>query len=104
MTKSYAEATEAMERAARAQAHDQHHRQRAIRAELYRMAAILGAGSDLLAILGGWGDVADDEETFAMLRGWNETRGDPITARLNWLARNGLRSVAERKHLLQREG
>lgn len=47
--------------------------ERAIHGELYRAAESLGAGSDLLGILGSWGDTASTEEVLEMLRAYNHS-------------------------------
>ena len=50
-----------------------------IKEELYKALELLGAESDLLAIVGSWGDTQDDEWVLNELREWNErqasTRG-----------------------------
>ena len=43
-----------------------------IREELYRAMKSLGAQSDLLSIVGSWGDTMDDEWVLNALRDWNE--------------------------------
>lgn len=47
--------------------------ERAVHGELYRAAESLGAGSDLLGILGSWGDTATTEEVLEMLRAYNRS-------------------------------
>jgi len=50
----------------------------AIIQEVYRAAEKLGARSDLLCILGSWGDTLEDADILSMLRDWNaipEQRG-----------------------------
>lgn len=47
--------------------------ERAIHGELYRAAESLGAGSDLLGILGSWGDTASTEDVLQMLRAYNRS-------------------------------
>jgi hypothetical protein len=44
-----------------------------ITAELYRALEELGAKSDLLSIVGSWGDSLSDEQVLSMLRAWNAT-------------------------------
>ena len=50
-----------------------------IKEELYKALELLGAQSDLLGIVGSWGDTQDDEWVLNELRDWNErqasTRG-----------------------------
>ena len=50
-----------------------------IKEELYKALDLLGAKSDLLGIVGSWGDTQDDEWVLNELREWNErqasTRG-----------------------------
>lgn len=47
----------------------------AIRAELYRALQKLGAGSDLLSIVGGWGETwGEDYDVLRGLRCWNAGR------------------------------
>ena len=50
-----------------------------IREELYKALKSLGARSDLLSIVGSWGDTMDDKWVLNALRDWNErqafTRG-----------------------------
>lgn len=41
--------------------------------ELYIAMERLGAGPDLLSIIGSYGDTLDDEEIFALLREYNAT-------------------------------
>ena len=40
--------------------------------ELYKALDLLGAKSDLLGIVGSWGDTQDDEWVLTELRAWNE--------------------------------
>lgn len=49
--------------------------ERAVHGELYRATQSLGAGSDLLGILGSWGDTATMEEVLEMLRAYNRSWG-----------------------------
>lgn len=53
--------------------------------EIYRAMENLGAGSDLLGIVGSWGDSLPEPQVLSMLRGWNEaterTRSGETTSR-----------------------
>ena len=42
-----------------------------IRSEIYVAFEKLGAGSDLLATIGSWGDTLVDEEVLTLLKEWN---------------------------------
>jgi hypothetical protein len=44
-----------------------------ISAELYRALEAIGSKSDLLSIVGSWGDSLSDEQVLSMLRAWNAT-------------------------------
>lgn len=46
----------------------------AIAIELYQAARSLGAKSDLLGIIGSFGDTLDDDEVLRQLRRWNAQR------------------------------
>jgi hypothetical protein len=39
--------------------------------EIYKAMEKLGAGSDLLGIVGSWGDSLPESQVLSMLRGWN---------------------------------
>jgi hypothetical protein len=45
---------------------------RDIVSEIYKAMEKLGAGSDLLGIVGSWGDSLPEAQVLSMLRGWNE--------------------------------
>jgi hypothetical protein len=45
----------------------------AIAAELYQAFARLDAPTELLSIIGSYGDTLDDKEILRLLRAWNET-------------------------------
>ena len=45
-----------------------------IKNELYRAFENLGAKSDLLCIIGSWGDTMSDEETLEDLKVWNKAK------------------------------
>jgi hypothetical protein len=40
--------------------------------EIYKAMEKLGAGSDLLGIVGAWGDSLPESHVLSMLQGWNE--------------------------------
>jgi hypothetical protein len=40
--------------------------------EIYKAMEKLGAGSDLLGIVGSWGDSLPESQVLSMLRSWNE--------------------------------
>lgn len=44
--------------------------------ELQQVARALGAQSDLLSIVGSWGDTLDDADILKKLKSWNEKHRD----------------------------
>lgn len=55
-------------------------RTREIAAELYHAVALLGAKSDLLSIIGSWGDSLNDDQIVAYLREWNAKTAEELKA------------------------
>lgn len=51
-----------------------------IAAELYHSLALLGARSDLLSVVGSWGDSLSDDQVLATIRAWNEATADELKA------------------------
>lgn len=45
---------------------------REVVSEIYKAMKHMGAESDLLGIVGSWGDSLPEANVLAMLRGWNE--------------------------------
>lgn len=43
--------------------------------EIYKAFQTLGAESDLLGIVGSWGDSIPEADVLTMLKGWNEATG-----------------------------
>jgi hypothetical protein len=43
--------------------------------EIYKAMEKLGAGSDLLGIVGSWGESLPESQVLSMLRGWNAATG-----------------------------
>jgi hypothetical protein len=39
--------------------------------DLYKKLEALGAGREILTIVGSWGDTLDDEEVLVLLKDWN---------------------------------
>lgn len=46
--------------------------------EIYKAMRKLGAKSDLLGIVGSWGESLPEPQVLIMLRGWNEATPDPV--------------------------
>lgn len=55
--------------------------------EVYRTAVLLGAGSDLLTVIGSWGDSLPDDEVLAGLAAWNEATAAEVKARIEHAGR-----------------
>ena len=61
-------------------------------AEVYRAIELLGGQSDLLALIGSWGDTMPDGEVLAELRAWNDDKLKELEERVAFL-----RSVQEQR-------
>lgn len=55
---------------------------REIVSEIYRSLVLLGAESDLLSVIGSWGDTLPEPEILSSLKGWNESTLIEIKARI----------------------
>jgi hypothetical protein len=55
--------------------------ERRIRLVLYSILKDMGAKSDLLSIIGSWGDTMEDEEVLKALKEWRKNRGAALSAR-----------------------
>lgn len=55
-----------------------------IRAEIYRAFELLGAGRELLAAIGSWGDTLDDKEILRLLKEWNAEEARRGKLASNW--------------------
>ena len=55
-----------------------------IRSEIYRAFEILGAGAELLATIGSWGDTLDDSEILRVLKEWNTEEARRGKLASNW--------------------
>ena len=66
--------------------------ERRIIQELYRTVVLLGGESDLLGLIGSWGDSLPDEDVLAGLQAWNAGEVKEITERIAHYETSGPRS------------
>lgn len=52
-------------------------------AEIYRTLLLLGAGADLLGVIGSWGDSLPESEVLAGLKAWNTGELMSVKARVS---------------------
>ena len=55
---------------------------RTIASELYRSLVLLGAESDLLGIVGSWGDTLPDADVLQQLQAWNHSMAMSVKGRI----------------------
>ena len=55
---------------------------REIVSEIYRSLVLLGAESDLLGVVGSWGDSLPEQDVLADLKGWNEATAKQLKQRI----------------------
>ena len=51
-----------------------HQTEMAIRQEVYKAFQSFGAKSDILSLIGSWGDTLEDEDILSGLQHWNKTQ------------------------------